>query len=46
MLFRRDVAKHRCAVPTNLRRANATRDVVIAWCDIGNQWSQGIEGRL
>ena len=41
-----DVAKHRRSEPTDHRRADRARDVIVARGDVGGQRSQRVEGRL
>lgn len=43
VLFGRDVAKHCCAVPTDLCRADARGDVVIPRRDVRDQWPECVE---
>ena len=43
MLFRRDVAEHRRAVPADHRRADRRRDVVVAGCDVDDQRPERVE---
>ena len=43
MLFGCDIAEHRRAVAGDLRGADRAGDVVIAWCDVGDQRSQRVE---
>src|SRR5262245_41092099 len=43
MLLRSDVTEHRRAEPSNHRRANRRRDVIVAWRHIGHQRSEGVE---
>ncbi len=46
VLLRRHVAEHRRAEPTDHRRADRARDVVVAWSDIRRERSQRVEGGL
>src|SRR5450830_986789 len=46
MFLRCDVAQHRCAVPADLRGADAGSDVVVTRRDVGGQGSQRVERRF
>src|SRR3712207_609045 len=43
MLLRGNIAQHGSAIPAYLRCANGRSDMVIARCDIGNEWTEGVE---
>ena len=46
VFLRRDVAKHRGAIPTDHRGADGGRDVVVARGDVGREGSERVERRL
>ena len=45
VLFRRDVAEHRRAVPADHGRADGGGDVVVAGGDVGDERAEDVEGR-
>ena len=46
MLLRRDVAKHRGAVPADHRGADRAGDVIVAGSDIGRERAERVERRF
>ena len=46
VLFGCHIAQHRRSIPPDLGSAYCTGDVIVTGCDIGNKWTQSIEGRL
>jgi len=43
MFLRRDITKHRRAVPANHRRADSGGDVIVAGRNVGRQWAKRVE---
>ena len=43
VLFRRYVAEHGSTEPTDLCSSDSGSDMVVTRCDIGNEWTEGIE---
>src|SRR5579859_1780185 len=46
MFFRRDVAEHGSAIPSDHGGADRAGDVVVAGCNVGDQGTEGVEGRF
>ena len=46
MFFRRDVAEHGGAVPSDHGCADGAGDVVVAGSDVGDEWAERIERRF
>ena len=46
MFFRRDIAQHGRAHPTDHARADGRGDVVVAWRNVYRQRAQGVERRF
>src|ERR1044072_8064513 len=43
MLFWCHIAEHRRSKPTDHRRANGRRDVIVTGSDVGRQWTERVE---
>src|SRR3984957_11594341 len=46
VFFRRDIAKHRWAVPTDHRGADGAGDVVVAWGDVDDERAERVKRRF
>src|SRR5882724_1364596 len=44
MFLGRDITKHRCAIPTDHRRANRARNMIVTRRDVGSQRTERVEG--
>ena len=43
VFLRGDITKHRRTQPSDLCRSDGGGDVVVAWCNVGHEWAEGVE---